>query len=177
MYVFQRKLPMNPGSFFLSTLFALAGSGLAHSQAPVVEAVVGAVAGSPFGVGRVILPVDEGFDAELFNTHLMTVDNRDGRVLYPAIRYTRPLGLLMDALGVESPIEAPNQLHIHFLFSGTEPFDLQLSLPQARTLRVVPNRRRIAYQRLLRAWWVRYKSTTRQKMARRRLSTRGRNFF
>ena len=129
-----------------------------------VEAVVGSAAGSEFGVGRVILSLDETTDLERLRTHLMSVDDRDGRVLYPAIRYTKPLGLLMEVLGVDSVADAPNQLHVHFLFTGNEPFDLELSLPQARTVRIVPTRRRFAYQRLLRAWWVRYKAATRQRL-------------
>ena len=128
----------------------------AWAQRPRIEAI----AGRPFGVGRIVLPVEMEAGTQQLRTHLMTVTSAEDRVHYPAIRYTQPLGLVMDVLGINRDRQRVNELHIHFLFTGAEPFDVQLSLPTPMTLRVAPRNRRAGYQRLLRAWWVRYKSST-----------------
>lgn len=126
------------------------------------ELKVEAVSGIPFGVGRVVVPVDADIDQERLDTHFTSISDPEGRVVYPAIRYTQPMGLIRELLNI--PTEgAPSQLHMHFLFTGNEPLQLTLNLPEQRTLTVVPNGRPAAYQRLMRAWWVRYKAAARKQ--------------
>lgn len=93
----------------------------------------------------------------------MSVTSKDGRVCYPAIRYTQPLGMVRDVLGLPPQQDSPNQLHIHFLFTGNEPIELELSMPKPQTFTIVPQSRKLAFNRLLRAWWIRYKAAARRQ--------------
>ena len=123
---------------------------------------VEAVPGIPFGVARITIPLAGGLDRDRLETHLLSVTDDAGRVLYPAIRYTQPMGFVRELLGVEQN-ESPSQLQIHFLFTGTDPLQVQLALPDRRTVTVIPNTRPIAYKRLLRMWWLRYKAAARKQ--------------
>lgn len=159
-------LPQNPtryGKPFLVSLSIVVCLAFSPASGVSQEPRVEAVAGAPFGVGRIILPLDARLDPEQLDTHFMSVTNRDGRVLYPAVRYTQPFGLVLDVLGGKLANQTPNQLHVHFLFTGSEPFDVELSLPERQTIHVSPRGRRFAYQRLLRAWWVRYKTSMQKR--------------
>lgn len=123
---------------------------------------VEAVPGVPFGVGRIIVPVDQPISSEQLDMRHTSINDDEGRILYPAIRYTEPIGLLREVLGVAGEL-IPNQVHYHFLFTGSDPLQVHLNLPTPRTVQVVPNGRPIAYRRLLRAWWVRYKAAARKQ--------------
>ena len=121
-----------------------------------------AVPGIPFGVGRITLDLPQGLDSEIVDTRFFSVSERKGRVFYPAIRMTRPLGLVRELLGAPVP-DGPAQLHIHFLFTGAEPLELTLHVPRRRVVTIVPSGREPAYHRLMRAWWIRYKAAARKQ--------------
>lgn len=126
------------------------------------EIRVEAVPGTPFGVGRVVIPVASYIDPELLDTHFMSIGDTEGRVLYPAIRYTQPLGMIRELLNISSD-GAPSQLHMHFLFTGSEPLHLVLHAPDERKMTIQPDGRPGMYRRLMRAWWVRYKAAARKQ--------------
>jgi len=149
-----------PVACYLALFLTLAVHTCAQAQAIRAEAV----AGTPFGMGRIILPINSHLDSERLDTHLMAVTSKDDRVFYPAVRYTQPLGMVRDVLGLPPQDESPNQLHIHFLFTGNEPIELEVSMPKPLTFTIVPQGRKLAYTRLLRAWWIRYKAAARRQM-------------
>lgn len=119
---------------------------------------IDAVPGIPFGVGRIVIPKSQSIDKIQLETHLMTISDAEGRVLYPAIRYTQPLSAVRELLGLPND-GTSSQLHVHFLFKGTDPLQIKLQIPEPLTLTVVPDGPPIRYQRLLRAWWVRYRAS------------------
>ena len=96
-------------SLFLALLLSL--------PADAKKIRVEAVPGIPFGVARITIPLDLGLDREQLDTRLLSVTDDAGRVLYPAIRYTQPLGFVRELLGVEQE-SSPSQLQVHFLFTG-----------------------------------------------------------
>lgn len=123
---------------------------------------VEAVPGVPFGAGRVVIPIDSRISAETLDSHFISIKDTQGRVFYPAIRYTQPMGMVRELLGVVGT-EAPSQLHVHFLFTGNQPLEVTVNTPSPIQLSVVPNGRPVAYKRLLRMWWVRYKAAVRKQ--------------
>lgn len=147
---------------FFHSLAILVMSALFASASRGETVKVEAVPGIPFGVGRVVIPVESYIDAEKLDTHYMSVTDAEGRLRYPALRYTQPLGLVRELLGIPTT-DTPSQLHVHFLFTGSEPLHLQLNLPELRTVTVIPAGRRPAYNRLMRSWWSRYKSAARKQ--------------
>ena len=146
----------NTRNLLAAVLLLVTGASPLWAQRIKVEAV----AGEPFGVGRVVIPLRSYIDPEKVDAYFMSIRDREGRVMYPALRYTQPMGMVRELLGM--PQEgAPSQLHLHFLFKGTAPLQLELNVPERLEITAVPNGRPAAYRRLLRAWWVRYKSAAR----------------
>ena len=123
---------------------------------------VQAVPGVPFGVGRIILTLPGQLEDEVRDTGLLSITESHGRVFYPAIRLTRPFGLLREILDVP-PGNERDQLHIHFLFTGSGPLEISLRTPAQRVVRVTPFGAPRAHQRLMRAWWIRYKAVGRKQ--------------
>lgn len=152
-------IPPKPTQYSVvaSTLLLLSST-FAFSQRIKVEAVPGV----PFGVGRVVMPIDSYIEPEKLDSHFMSISDSEGRVCYPALRYTQPMGMIRELLGMPED-GAPSQLHLHFLFTGTEPLQLNLNIPEQHTMTVVPSGRPAAYKRLLRSWWVRYKAAARKQ--------------
>ena len=134
-----------------------------HGSATLVAQVrVEAVPGIPFGVGRIVVPVDQPISSEQLDMKYTSIRDDASRILYPSIRYSEPIGILREVLGIAGDI-VPTQVDYHFLFRGNEPLTVHLNLPTPRTVQVIPNGRRLAYRRLLRAWWVRYKAAARKQ--------------
>ena len=143
-------------------IFILAFMFVAEARAQRTKWKVEAVPGVPFGVGRVIVPIPQRISDERLESHFMSISDEAGRVHYPALRYTQPLGMIRDFLGIPGD-EKPSELHLHFLFTGTEPLQLKLNIPEARSVTVYPDGRRAAYNRLLRSWWRRYQAAARKQ--------------
>lgn len=142
----------------LAFLFCIFFCSAVHAQRVKVEAVPGI----PFGVGRIVIPLESYIESETLDTHFMSISDAEGRIHYPALRYTQPLGMIRELLNM--PEEgAPSQLHVHFLFRGNAPLQVQLNTPKPQSMTIVPNGRPVAYRRLLRSWWVRYKAAARKQ--------------
>jgi len=144
-------LSIASSSYWVAALLLLAAPTFVFGQRVKVEMVPGV----PFGVGRVVIPVG-GIDDEKLETHFVSVKDAEGRVHYPAIRYTEPLGIVRELLNMP---ESGNrsEMHVHFLFTGSEPLRLELNVPDPMTITAYPNGRKLAYRRLLRSWWRLYK--------------------
>ena len=59
-----------------------------------------AVPGIPFGVGRIVIPKSQSIEKERLDTHLMSISDAEGRVQYPAFRYSQPLSTIRELLGL-----------------------------------------------------------------------------
>jgi len=111
---------------------------------------IDAVAGQPFGVARVVVPVrGDTVDRKRF-----AITGDKGRTLYPAFDTHSP-GLILSTL-LRSKPPKPTAVIAFFLFEGDEPLTLNIETPTTHTITVRPNRGRVAHQRLMRRWWRGY---------------------
>jgi hypothetical protein len=116
-----------------------------------------AARGEPFGVGRITVPVAAGEGPSL-EAGALAIAERGGRVYYPAFHATRDLPLVRQLLGRGSG-GGPDRVAVYFLFSGTEPLELELHTPDRHRLTVAPATSSVLHQRLLRGWWLRYRQS------------------
>jgi hypothetical protein len=126
----------------------------------VRAADVDAIAGRPFGVGRIRLPLDPTAESLIVETNGYTLSERSGRVYYPVISHRRILGLLRDFVGLPTSA-GPASLTVYFLFKGDDPLQLTLRTPQPQTLVVAPRYHPRQFLRMQRAWWQQYAAVSR----------------
>jgi hypothetical protein len=150
----------------------LAPTGDALAQTPVV---VEAVAGEPLGVGRITADLPPDMLPAPLGIEGLGLSDKDGRVLYPALR--RPLigPLVKQILGADSPlttggpirqqvgglvrdllVNRPPRAVIYFLFRGDGPLELSLDARQPIPLHVVPRHEPVVHRQWLDAWWREY---------------------
>ncbi len=132
-------------------------AGLATQAAAQIDAE--AVAGEPFGVGRITLRLPDGATTGLSGIDALELTEASGRILYPA----RNAGVLDRLAG---PNDAPGRLTILFLFRGNDPLDVTLYAPAKQTVRIVPGGRPRTHQRMLRQWWRQYNAAAQQMVDR-----------
>ncbi len=142
-----------------------------------------AVAGEPFGVASMSIPVgviDEG------RLPRVIVSDRDGRVFYPEINLeelppppptggtsSRRVGRggLIDRLknvveNASQQIHPPSMLHVQFLFRGTAPLSIQLAGDLQQSLTVTPRPHEIGIHRaMLESWWKGYNDQASKQLA------------
>jgi hypothetical protein len=140
------------GVRFLATYSMCLLAGWAGASVALgVEGVV-ALHGEPFGVGRVVVtPADAGgaIDPSLFH-----IEEKDGRVYYPAVAVEKPRigGLIREILG--APEARPLSATVYFLFRGTEPLDVTIRTPRGLRVEFRPAAGGAeAGEKLLSAWW------------------------
>ena len=155
-----------------AVLWTLAPPGEAAAQARVE---VEAVAGTPFGVGRITVELPERLLPTPLGIDGLGLSDKDGRVLYPVVRGAVLGPVVKDILGADSPLtsggpvrqqvgglvrgllaDRPPRATVFFLFRGDSPLSLVL---QARTpfpLRVVPQRDAVLHGQWLDDWWREY---------------------
>ena len=98
---------------------------------------VEAVAGEPFGVAIVRLPIlNETGKAAVFNAFAM--EQREGRVHYPAFIPGKIRRVIGELIGLES--DGPAALTVSFLFDGETPFRATIYAPQPIEVIVTPQR-------------------------------------
>ena len=95
--------------------------------APRSEAYVG----EPFGVGRVTVDVLRGEPVLPLSDERFTVLAEDNRAMYPVLKQQPARQLLQRLLEIESP----RTVTIHYLFRGSEPFDLFPFTPVEQAVR------------------------------------------
>ena len=117
-----------------------------------------AVVGEPFGVGRISLRVPETRPA-LFGERDFTLSEANDRVLYTAFEFQPVRAILRDVLN------RPQQVTVHFLFTGSEPLELELFTSGAARMRIEPRRDPAAHDRLLAGWWDQYTAAARRTAA------------
>jgi hypothetical protein len=113
------------------------------------------VPGRPFGVVRLTLP-NRPETVRALETHHLAVEERDGRVLYPAFTSGRLQRLIADLLGAEG--EPIGTVTVLFLFTGNEPLKVRVFTPEPVDLELSPKRNipPRAHRRLLERWWRDY---------------------
>jgi hypothetical protein len=94
-----------------------------------------AYTGKPFGVGELAFALSPA-DAERMRRGQISITSTDGRVFYP----TMQTGVIAKFLGriTGSDTVSPARLRLHFLFQGTEPFDVTVGLANPITVTVKP---------------------------------------
>ncbi len=144
-------------SFFLLPLVAIlltvACSSPLQAQGPIQTE---AVAGEPFGVGRITLDVPEKMLPEPLGAEGIGLGERNGRVFYPAIDSPAFGKLIRDFLGSNTPLttggplreqvggllrgifDRPPRTTVYFLFRGSEPLQVTLQLRKPVELTIVP---------------------------------------
>lgn len=163
----KRKAVSLPILISLSCLFWLS---ILSSQ---VEAQVEAFTGQPFGIGRIVLRVQDDQLPQPLGVAGITISEADGRLFYPVIE-TPPDTTIVRKLLVESPLMRAGPLRrevggilqafldqtppttIYFLFKGSEPLQLTIGTktPQRRIVR--PLRSQQGLNRLAQGWWKQY---------------------
>ncbi len=124
-----------------------------------VAAQVEAVAGQPFGVARISLPLPPEDVGLATAPSVYSASAADGRALYPAFSQ----GFLRRLFGDGGP--PPDRLTVSFLFRGSRPFDVTVRTPTPQIVRVNPRTVASRVQsRILRRWWLDYNAMFREQM-------------
>ncbi len=134
-----------------------------------------AVAGEPFGVGRITFALPQNALPEPLGLEGIGISEKNDRVLYPASDSQALRNALRDALDGDNPLtsggpvrqevggllrgllERPPRTTMYFLFRGVEPLQLSLEAKQRIPFNiVVPRQDPLAHRRLLDVWWRQY---------------------
>ncbi len=144
-----------------------------------------AVAGEPFGVGRISFDLPEQMLPAPLGAEGIGLSERNGRVFYPAIDSPVFGKLMKELLGSNTPLtsggpvreqvggllrgilDRPPRTTVYFLFRGSEPLHVTLQLRSPIELTIIPDAappfgRRIrrggpaVHRRLLELWWKQY---------------------
>jgi hypothetical protein len=106
-------------------------------------------------VGRISVRVPEARPG-LFGERDFTLSEANGRVFYAAFEFQPVRALLRDVLN------RPQDVTVHFLFTGGEPLELELFTSGAARMQVVPRRDPAAHERLLAGLWEQYTAAARR---------------
>ena len=99
---------------------------------------VEAIAGRPFGVARMTVPLRPGDVTAPIDMNHFALAGESGRALYPTFNTGRVLAAVEQLLG--SGQTAPTAVTVHFLFEGDSPFSIALLTPSTKhTATVTPN--------------------------------------
>jgi hypothetical protein len=151
----MRKLHQH---FFVLTACGILWSLASGAIAQRVQ--VEAVAGSPFGVGRVIVPATAETPGDPWADGRIDVLERSGRVFYPALTDGPIRQIFRSLVGVRRNIV------IHFLFTGNQALDLTVNAPDAVQLKVIPRNVPDGRRRgLLMSWWREYSRSAQRHAA------------
>lgn len=135
---------------------------------------VEAIAGEPFGVGRMVVEIPKDALPEPLDIEGLGLTEKDGRVLFPVFS-TPILGALAKEVLEGTPLltggpvrrevrgflnellSRPPHTTIYFLFRGAEPLELTLQTRVPRSFTVKPTKADpAAHGRLLQTWWSEY---------------------
>jgi len=166
-----------PVSIRVGCSFFTALAGMILPLAPAFaqgRADVEAVAGQPFGVGRITLELPQEMLPEPLGIEGIGLAEKNGRVFYPAVDNPAFGKLLKEVLDSGTPLttggpvreevggilrgilDRPPRTTICFLFRGTAPLQLAIQARANLPLTVVPRGDANAHRRLLQLWWKQY---------------------
>ena len=148
--------------------------GILVSFAEAQQIEIEAIAGKPFGVGRIVLDLPESMLPQPFGVEGLALTERDNRVLYPTIDSPAFGKIMKEVLESDTPLtrggpvreqvggllrgilDRPPRTTIYFLFRGEEPLQITLQAKSPIPIPVIPRHVPAAYQRLLAQWWRQY---------------------
>ena len=122
-----------------------------------------AIAGEPFGVAHVTIPLDDA-DQRIGGMDGFQIREASGRVFYPVFGQGWARRLLGEVGGAGTVGQAAKS-EVYFLFKGTEPLELTIETSRRQTITLTPTRprRQLAAQRVWRQWWREYSAMARQQ--------------
>jgi hypothetical protein len=157
--------------FFLSTLLTTGlWSDSCHAQRWGVEAV----AGEPFGVGRIRFDLSQDQLPEPLGIEGVGLSEKHGRAFYPALDCPVVGKVVKEILDRNTPLttggpvreqvggllrgilDRPPRTTLYFLFRGNEPLELSLLAKKPVSIRLFPRTDPIAHRQLLQLWWRQY---------------------
>jgi hypothetical protein len=115
-----------------------------------------AVAGSPFGVGRITVQLPPDRSGSIFDEPPLTLTEPNGRVFYPVAIDTPVRAAIRELLA------RPRPATVYFLFTGEEPLDLTLFGPSGVAQRATVMRDPQLHSQLLAEWWKQYTAAIRR---------------
>ena len=143
----------------------------AHAQGRVE---VEAVAGEPFGVGRITFELPREMLPEPLGVEAIGLSEQQGRALYPVLNNPAFGKMMREILEGDTPLtsggpvreqvggllrgilDRPPRTTLYFLFREAGPLDLSLEARKAIRLTVLPRHDPAAHRRLLQLWWSQY---------------------
>jgi len=114
---------------------------------------IDAVAGEPFGVARVIVPVGR---SETIDRGRFALTQAENRTHYPSFDTHSP-GLILSTL-LRSRTPRVRAVIAVFLFEGDEPLTVTVETPHPHTITIKPRKGKLAHRRLMNTWWRAYVS-------------------
>ena len=135
---------------------------------------VEAVAGEPFGVGRITFEMPPEMLPDPLGIEGVGLAEKQSRVLYPALDSPALGKLISELLDEGTPLttggpvreaaggilrgflDRPPRNTFYFLFRGTEPLELSLLGRTSIPLSAVPIAHPVAHRRLMQLWWRQY---------------------
>jgi len=133
-----------------------------------------AVAGQPFGVGRIIVDLSKNMLPEPLGIEGLGLSERNGRAMYPTFDSPAVGKLLRGALESDTPLTAggpvreqvggllrgildrPPRVTLYFLFRGEGPLELSLDAKNSIPIKLDPRGDSAAHRELLQLWWKQY---------------------
>lgn len=143
----------------LSVLAIAPSSAFAQDRNVDVEVI----AGQPFGVARITVPLSDPSSAAALQTNSFSLSADNHRALYPVFTTGRLLAALREVTGDTA---VPPRLTILFLFTGNEPFEVTIHVPTTYRLTITPRDQPRTHPRLLRRWWREYAAAVHQQDTR-----------
>ena len=162
----------------VSTAVLLSIGGLSMPCTAQVRLAADAVAGKPFGVGRLTVVIPKRLLPQPLGVEGLHLAEKDGRLLYPAPQRPAFGTLMQDLLATDTPLTTggpireqvggllrgilaaqPPQVTIYFLFRGDGPLHLTLRGRSAHEIVVAPRNSSATHKRMLDAWWGQYTAT------------------
>ncbi len=167
----RRSAPPTCGRLTLSILaLLLTAASTCWAQGLRIDAI----AGEPFGVGRLQADLPQGMFPQPLGADGLGLRERDGRVLYPALASRGNVGAVVSELLEETPLmrggpvreqiggllrgvlNRPPRTELFFLFRGEAPLHVNLLAERPVSGTVVPRNDPRAHKELLTAWWSAY---------------------
>lgn len=139
---------------------------------------VEAIAGEPFGIGRVTFELPSNMLPDPLGIEGVGLSEKHGRVLYPTLDNPAFGKVMREILDSDTPLTSGGPVRrevsgilrgvlaardaagirttLYFLFRDTEPLDLTLNAREPIPLKVIPRNDPVAHPRLLELWWKQY---------------------
>ncbi len=152
----------------------LAAAGWCSTLSAQIVLEAEAVAGKPFGVGRIVCDLPQNNLPQPLGAEGIGLTEKDGRALYPVLDNPAFGRLMKELLREGTPLtsggpvrrqvggllrgilDRPPRTTIYFLFQGDGPLDLTLHAGASITVKLVPVKAPAVHQKLLNLWWKQY---------------------